>query len=173
MPVNTVRGQDSSGCDNKLNTSLMTGLEEATTLPMTMIVSALCNPLFQNGNRMIAAGMCTRAQLKDGMEKLHCFVQDYYERQGEESGVVDLATPVKTNQWSMPVRVKGQDKSPSQLATAEIDEFFEKNEVQYLPEMFGHRTLGTTAEDGQPVYKLGPSTKRGVNLFEKEWKSGE
>ena len=75
---------------------------------------------------MIADGMCTRAQLEDGMEKLHSLVQDYYKRQGEESGVVDLAMPVKTSQWSIPVPVKGQDKSPSQLATAEIDEFIEK-----------------------------------------------
>ena len=75
VPVNTVRGQDSSGFDNKLNISLMAGLKEATTLPMTMIVSALCNPLFQNGNRMIAAGMCTQAQLEEGTKKLHGFVK--------------------------------------------------------------------------------------------------
>ena len=77
------------------------------------------------------------AQLEDRMEKLHGFVQDYYKRQGKERGVVELVTPVKTNEWSMPVCVKGQDKSHSELATAKINEFIGNNEVQYLPEMRG------------------------------------
>ena len=89
----------------------MSGLDDAATLPVHMIVVALYNLLFQDGNRLVSAGMCIRAQLEDGMEKLHGFVKEYYERgvNVEDTGVSELITPVKTNEWSMSFISGGRD----------------------------------------------------------------
>ena len=76
-PVSVIRGRDASNSDHVLEDNIMTGLQEATTLSTLMIVGALLNPLFQNGARMVAAGLCTQAQLEDGMIHLHSYVKEY------------------------------------------------------------------------------------------------
>ena len=76
MPVNTVRERGVSGSDNVLIDNLSTGLDSPEKLPTLMIVGALCNPLFQNGARMVASTMCSRVQLEDGMEHLTSYVKE-------------------------------------------------------------------------------------------------
>ena len=75
VPVNTNRGRDASGSDNVLTDKLSTGLDVPEKLPTLMIVEALCNPLLQNGARLVAATLCTHAQLTDGMDHLHAYVK--------------------------------------------------------------------------------------------------
>ena len=62
MPVNTVCRRDSSDSDNVLTNNLNTGLDALDKVPMLMIVGALCEPLLQNGSRMVAVALCSHKQ---------------------------------------------------------------------------------------------------------------
>ena len=103
VPVNTIRGRDASGSDNKLTDNLSTGLDVPEKLPTLMIVGALCNPLLQNGARMVAATLCTDAQLADGMDHLHAYVKEYYEQLDDDIvPVVAVGTEGKMNKYDVP-----------------------------------------------------------------------
>ena len=164
--MSVIRGRDSSNSDHVLEDNIMTGLQEATTLSTLMIVGALLNPLFQNGARMVAAGLCTQAQLEDGMKHLHSYVKEYYKRQEVDSvKVAPAGKPVLINKYDVPTNPdRTLRDSPSMKATKEINAFVANNNLRYLPKMEGKRTLGVLDERGQPKepeYELGPVIGRG------------
>ena len=166
MPVNTVRGRDASGSDNVLTDNLSTGLDVPEKLPTLMIVGAICNPLLQNGARMVASTLCTHAQLQDGMNHLHAYVKEYYEKlDGDHILNVPVDRVVKTNKYDVPTNPDRTCRdSPAIQATKEINQFFANNNFRFLPKMKGVRRLGVVDARGQPKepeYELGPVNERG------------
>ena len=80
MPVNNLRGKDSSSSDNVSTDNLSTGLDSPEKVPTLIFVGVLCNPLLQKGAGMVAATMCSHSQLEDRMEHLHTYVKEYHEK---------------------------------------------------------------------------------------------
>lgn len=166
MPVNTIRGRDASGSDNVLTDNLSTGLDVPEKLPTLMIVGALCNPLLQNGARMVASTLCTHAQLEDGMNHLHAYVKEYYEQLEDDTvPMVAVDRVGKTNKYDVPTNPDRTCRdSPAIKATKEINQFFANNNFRFLPKMKGVRRLGVVDARGQPKepeYELGPVIERG------------
>ena len=130
------------------------------------IMGALINPLFQNGARMIAAGMCTEEQYVAGKIELLDRIARYHESKSGTT-ITSLSTRVvSTHQWDDSGLVD-VGNSPDQTARQEYDKFLSWNHSQYLPKMKSTRVLGAIDEEGQPrdpIYAIGAVVEKGVNL---------
>ena len=151
--------------DVDVNSDIMEGLENADRLPETKIVGAILHPLFQNEQRMVTAGLCTKAQFKAGVDNLiERMTRMLDSEPGQEKHTVQLLT---TNEWDDASQFAALASPSVRKARYEFDLYCSYKCSQYLPVVQPKKTLGVFDEDGQPkksVITLGPPIERGVDL---------
>lgn len=147
--TNTVSGAKSTDLDTIVDSNVMAGLENSTTLSEYKILGAILNPLFQNEARMVDAGLCTEEQFHHGKEELLDRMTRYYEQKSKVIEVNDdSGSPIKTNKYTMLQSISVDSSSPPQLAKAEFEIFQRYNDIAYLPEMEPVKVLGCFDDEG-------------------------
>ena len=152
--VNTLTKKTNQEMDVNTRDPFMAGLVDVKKLHEIKAMGALLNPLYQNDDRMIAAGLfATEVQYDEANEELLDRMSRYYEKTTKRSKTkggddnVDLV-----NKWSKQSAFLDEEETPLGKAKKELAKYRRYMDAKYLPEMEPERVLGAFDDnDGDPV----------------------
>ena len=162
----------SSDVDNDLSFPIDAGLIPTSALSDMKVIGLFANPLFQNSERMIDAGMLTAEQMAAGEVEFVDRLERFHERQIDGNNCVSSGSDdEKLNKWDGKLRQDNGEDSPADKAAKELSMWKNWCKMKYLPLMKPLRVLGAIDDDDQPkepVYSFGPVVSRGKNLPSKK-----
>ena len=165
--VNTLHKTKTDEYDADLTSKFMAGLEHSKKLSDIKIMGALLNPLYQNGERMVDAGLCTQEQLEAGRVELLDRIGRFYERTASPESDSESSTE-KTNKYDSMTGPRDGKKTPLQRAENEYKKYVQWNKFKHLPEMERFRVLGAhdtnTGDPIEPILHVGRVIKKGKDL---------
>lgn len=134
-------------------------------------MGALLNPLYQNDDRMLAAGLFDKAQYDEANEELLERMAGYNKKTSKRSKKKSAAGSGEdtVNKWSKQKKIfLDEEETPFGKAKKELARYCVFMDAKYLPDMRPDRVLGAydtvTRDPVEPVYTFGPVVKRRNDL---------
>lgn len=156
--------------DTNINKYILKGLNDTNKLNVMKIIGASVHPLFQNTQRMIASGICTKSQYETGEDELLNRLTRHYELSSVNNAVFSMDNNLKvSNEWSDDDDnneiLVSQEATKAQEELAKFDQW---RKSRFLPEMKKVKVLGAYDNVGhlrdKPILCIGPVIKEGENL---------